>query len=31
MVLEFEQKGSMGSAIVLVHKFVTQVEKILVQ
>jgi hypothetical protein len=24
-------KGSMGSAIVLVHKFITQVEKILVQ
>jgi hypothetical protein len=31
MVLEVEQKGSMGSVIVFVHKFVTQMEKILVQ
>jgi len=31
MVLEVEQKGSMGSAIVLMHKFVTQAEKILVK
>jgi hypothetical protein len=29
MVLEVEQKGSMGSVIVLVKTFVTQVEKIL--
>jgi hypothetical protein len=31
MVLKVEQKGSMGSVIVFVHKFVTQMEKILVQ
>ncbi len=30
MVLEVEQKGSMGSVVVLVKTFVTQVEKILV-
>jgi len=30
MVLEVEQKGSMGSVIVLVKTFVTQMEKILV-
>jgi hypothetical protein len=29
MVLEVEQKGSMGNAIFLVKTFVTQVEKIL--
>jgi hypothetical protein len=31
MVLKVEQKGSMGSVIVLIHKFVTQMEKILEQ
>jgi len=31
MVLEVEQKGSMGNVIVFVHKFVTKMEKILVQ
>jgi len=28
MVLKVEQKGSMGSVIVLIHKFVTQMEKV---
>jgi hypothetical protein len=31
MVLEVKQKGSMGNAIVLVQKFVAQMEKILMQ
>jgi hypothetical protein len=31
MVLKVKQKGSMGNAIVLVQKFIAQMEKILVQ